>query len=171
MQALTTDEQRLKEATKALQRAAGGVEVCGEITGTGKSQHGNYQNQHAPDFITVDRVAKLEAVTHGSPHHPQITRLLCRLAGGIFVPLPEANGTEDALSGLTLTLAAELGDVSAEIRRGLADDGMISPAEAMCVLEELDQLDRASAQLRMLLVRIAEAKPELRSVDAKWEGE
>lgn len=93
--------------------------------------------------------------SNGTAGHPHVTRLLCGMAGGIFVPLPPADGDVDALGGLMLTLAVELGDVSAEIRNALADDGRVTGGEAERVLSELDDLDRASARLRMVLGEIA----------------
>jgi hypothetical protein len=152
---LPTDDQRLKEATKALQKAAGGVESCAEITGLGKSQHGNYQNINSPDFIPVSRVRELEAVTHGYPGHPQVTRELCKQAGGVFVSLPQFSGAaHDALPGQVMALAKELGEVSAKISEGLAGDNALDAREIGAVLAELDDHDAASAALRHTLVHL-----------------
>lgn len=150
--------QRLKEATRELQRAVGGVEAAAEITGKGKSQHGNYQNKSMPDFATIEAIADMEAVARGTPKFPQVTNLLCQLAGGVFVPLPEMPETDEAPGLLVMRMASELGGVSTTITDGLADNGKIDPHEAYAPLRKLAELERITAQLRMLLQSIADGE-------------
>lgn len=151
MTALSIRNQRLKTATRELQRAVGGIEASAEITGKGKSQHGNYQNLSMPDFATIEAIADMEAVARGTPNYPQVTRLLCQLAGGVFVPLPEMPETDEAPALLILRLASELGGVSASITDGLADNGKIDPHEATASLAKLAVFESTAAQLRLLL--------------------
>lgn len=157
MSALSIDQQRLKKAVRDLQRAVGGVEAAAEITGKGKSQHGNYQSPNMPDFATIDAVAAMEAVSHGTPAHPAVTRLLCQMAGGVFVPLPQMPEGADAPALMLARLAAELGDVSRKITEGLADNGVLDPHEAEAALIEVGDLERLTAQLRMTLRGIADS--------------
>lgn len=154
---LSTTEQRIKAATKDLQRAVGGVEAAAEISGKSKSQHGRFQSPHDPDFATIADVIAMERVAHGTAGHPQVTRLLCAQAGGLFVPLPEAIDEGDGLSLLACELAAEVGDVARAVSDSLRDR-VVEPGEARHVLRELDDMDAKSAALRLQLVRILEGE-------------
>lgn len=156
MSAHSIRNQRIKAATRELQRAVGGVEAAAEITGKSKSQHGNYQNPNMPDFATVEAIADMEAVARGTPKFPQVTGLLCQLAGGVFVPLPEMPETDEAPALLVMRLASELGSVSASITDGLADNGRIDPHEAVASLRRLAEFEGITAQLRLLLQGIAD---------------
>lgn len=156
MSAHPVRHQRLKAATRELQRAVGGLEAAAEITGKGKSQHGNYQNLSMPDFATIEAIADMEAVAHGTPGFPQVTSLLCQMAGGVFVPLPEMPDTDEAPAMFVMRLASELGAVSGSITDGLADNGKIDPHEAEASLRKLATFERITAQLRSVLQSIAD---------------
>lgn len=153
---LSLRDQRLKDATRELQGAVHGVESAASITGKGKTQHGNYQNRNMPDFATIRDIALMEAVAHGSAGHPQVTRLLCELAGGVFVPLPQMPEGDEAVAVMIAQMAAELGDVSRSIADALCNDGNIDRPEAEGALRELADVERKTAQLRLLLQSIAD---------------
>ncbi len=151
---LDTDDLDLKEATRKLQKAAGGVEECERVTETGKTQHGNYQSPNSFAFITIEKVRMLEARTVNYPGWPHVTRALCKQAGGVFVPIPRLDGGHEVLPGQVMVLAKELGEVSAKITEGLADDDELNVKEIDAILAEQDDLDRASHQLRHTLTAL-----------------
>ncbi|TXC73940.1 hypothetical protein FSZ31_04255 [Sphingorhabdus soli] len=148
---------RLCAATREMQRGVGGIEAAAEITGKSKSQHGRFQSPHDSDLPTVGDIAMIEDISRGDPAHPAVTRLLCQLAGGVFVPLPAHDGDLPGLADSVVSLSCELGDVANAIRAGLADDQVLSAVEAGKVRRELDDLMRCCAALGQLLdARIAE---------------
>ena len=158
--ALTTDEQVLAVATREAIRAAGGLEVCARETGLSTSQLSRCSSSVHRDSITVRDAARIEAIGHGSPGHPQRLRALARMLGGVFVMLPEANCEGSGLPTSVMEMAAELGDVSRAIQDGLSSHGpdgtKMTPAEARVALEQLHDHETATARLRVALEAIAE---------------
>lgn len=157
------DGRALKVATARLVKDAGGIEAAASLLGKGKSVVGRWVNVHDGEhFINLRDLRELEV--HAPA--PVVTAALSRLAGGVFVPLPHAPWGEDTLPMQVLTLAQELGDVSHKITDGLRD-GALSPDEAQAALDELHQLDMASARLRLMLEALARpeaSEPKLRGV-------
>jgi hypothetical protein len=106
---LTTLDLRAKKATRDLQKAVGGVHDAGKITGKSHAMHGYYQSRGRSDSITIADVLRLEAVTVRSPEYPQITRLLCENAGGIFVELPDVDADDSDLMRHVMKIADKFG--------------------------------------------------------------
>lgn len=131
---------RLKDATRSLQRSVGGVEEAARITGKGKSQHGRCQSAHDGDFLTVDDAARLEAVAPRDAAWPPLTRLLAELAGGVFLPLPDAAAHDEPLALRVVRLAKELGDLAAATQDGLAD-GSLEAHELLRIRREGGELE------------------------------
>jgi hypothetical protein len=141
-------DQRLKAASADLVGAAGGIEAAADLLGKGKSTVGRYANINDEDyFMPVNAVAALERVTHGTPGWPQVTRAMCALAGGVFVPLPDAGGTDGELRAGVMHLSAELGDVAREIDRALGD-GRVSPREESAIHRQIDELIGKAVELK-----------------------
>ena len=108
-----------------------------------------------PDSLTIRDATIIEAIGHGRTGHPHIVRALARLLGGVFVPLPVGPEDPDGIRGSVVTLTCELGDVARAIGDALSDDGEVDAREATDALLQLDELDAASAALRIKLQRIA----------------
>lgn len=145
---LTVTQQRLKVAARDLVGAAHGIEAAADILGKGKSTVARWQSINDEDYsMPIDAVAALEAVTHGTIGAPQVTRELCRLAGGVFVPLPDSGGTDGELRQGVMHLSAELGDVAREIDRALGD-GRVSPREESAIHRQIDELIAKAVELK-----------------------
>jgi hypothetical protein len=155
MSALQSDAvrcARLKAASAELIASVGGIEAAAATLSRGKSGVGRWMNRNEPDcFIPVDEIARLEQLTV----RPVMTEMLCRLAGGLFVPHLNPGADEGTAEWLAIRLAKELGEVSGAVAAALADDRRIDAAEARLVLVQLEDLERGAAQLRALMERIA----------------
>lgn len=140
----------LKLATGELVQALGGIEGAAASLEKGKSVVGRWANRADPDhFINIADLVALELL---SPR-PVVTELLCKMAGGLFVPHVDLAADEGSLAWMVMQLSKELGDVSGEMAGALAD-GQVTAREAGAALAQLDDLDRVSQRLRGALARI-----------------
>jgi hypothetical protein len=115
------DKQALKAASKRLVRAVGGVEAAALYSRPMISQLSAYGHPNAPEFMPVDVIADLEGVTHQTPDHPIITRLLARKAGFALVKLPTApSGAVDWHREIG-AISKEMGDVIQPVCEALGD--------------------------------------------------
>lgn len=141
-------QQRLKAAAKDLVSATGGIEAAADILAKGKSTIARWASINDEDYsMPIEAVAALERVTRGTAGAPQVTSELCRLAGGVFVPLPDAGASDGELRAGVMRLSAELGDVAREIDRALCDD-RVSPREESAIHRQLDELIAKSVELK-----------------------
>lgn len=153
---LSLRQQRLKAASSDLVRAAGGIEDAAELLSRGKSTIGRYVNINDEDYsMPIDAVAALERVTHGSLGHPQVTAELCRLAGGVFVPLPDAAGGNGELRAGVMHLSAELGDVARGIDCALRDD-TVCVREETAIHRQIDDLIAKACELKQAVTLIVD---------------
>jgi hypothetical protein len=152
------DEQVLAAATKREIQGAGGLDVCARETGLSETHLSRCSSPNMRDSITIRDVATIQAIGHGGPGHPYILHALARLAGGVFVMLPEPFVEPITLQLSVLELSTELGDVAQAVRAaccaGSAGGAAITEAESAAIAEHLDDLDRASARLRHQLQQI-----------------
>lgn len=145
---LSVRQQRLKAASSDLVGAAHGIEAAADLLGKGKSTIGRWANINDEDYsMPVDAVAALERVTRGTPGWPQMTSELCRLAGGVFIPLPDAGGSDGELRAGVMHLSAELGDVAREIDEALGD-GKITVREEHDIHRQIDDLLAKAVELK-----------------------
>ncbi len=143
--------QRLKAASADLIGQVGGIEAAAATLGRGKSGVGRWVNRNEADcFIPVDELARLEQLTA----RPVVTEMLCRLAGGLFVPHLVPGADEGTAEWLAMGLAKELGDVSGALVAARTDDARIDAAEARAVAEQLEDLLRVANQMHALMIRI-----------------
>jgi hypothetical protein len=85
---MTPREQALKRASRDLVAAAGGCEMADALCRVQKSQLSAAGSVTEPGrWLPVDAVRDLEAVTHGTAGHPQVTRFLAAEAGYALVKL------------------------------------------------------------------------------------
>lgn len=154
---LSPDLQGLKAATKALVRAAGGQEACATLARYGR--HQSYSEfasvEHPQRFMPIDVVAALEDVTHGIAGHPIVTRHLCRMAGGVFVRVPQGQPGEAAFLDALSRLTGEFGRLSTGLMDALRDRtvtrGEVIDGE---LLAKCDELATHAMQMRALLERV-----------------
>lgn len=160
---LPADEQRQARAVKQAIAAAEGLEPCAQDTGKSLGQLSRCASPNYHHSLSIRDAAIIEAIGHGKNGHPHITRLMCRLSGGVFVLLPETGRSDSALLLGLNTIVAELGDVSREVTQALSDDDDIDAAEARRVLLQVDELDAAVAGVRLHLQAIAGTAPLVRA--------
>lgn len=138
----------LKLATGQLVSAIGGIEAAAGLLDRGKSTVHRWTDRNDSEhFASVRDIVRAEELAGRN----DVTALLCKFAGGLFVPHLDLSAEEGTPAWLAMQLAQRLGQVSGEIARSLADDGRIDAREAIRVLVQLDDHDRVSAQLRAAL--------------------
>ncbi|XUU60668.1 phage regulatory CII family protein [Erythrobacter sp. HA6-11] len=141
-------ERSLKIATGELQSLCGGQEAAASIVGKSQSQLQRCASVNdADNFLNLRDAALLEA--HAGEH--PVTELLCRIAGGVFLVLPDpALGDSANLPMQVIELADELGDVSHAVRDALRD-GQVNRAEAGEIERQLDQLIDKAVEARAMV--------------------
>lgn len=138
----------LKLATGQLVGAMGGIEAAASLLDRGKSTVHRWTDRNDVEhYINVRDAVRAQELT---ARH-DLTSVICKLAGGLFVPHLDIAAEEGSPAWLAMQLAQRLGQVSGEIANALADDGRIDSGEALRVIAQLDDHDRVSAQLRAAL--------------------
>lgn len=154
--ALSSHEQVLALATKRAITAAGGIEVAAAETGKSMTQLSRCNSPNHPDSIALRDALTLDSIGRGHAGSPFIIHAFARLLGGVFVELPQGPADADGMIATVMQLTSELGDVARRISDAFSDDGKCDADEARGALAELDQMDAASARLRLMLNRIVE---------------
>lgn len=142
------EELQLKRATELLVKSIG-LEASASLIAPEKSQVARYYDRNSGQWIKLNDLRELEA----NAPEPLVTKTLCRLAGGVFVPNIDLAADEGTLAGMVMLLSKELGDVAGKVSVALAD-GVVTPTEAEGCLLELDDMARLQAQLRQMLETI-----------------
>lgn len=149
-------DQALKVAWRKLVEAYGGQVAAAAYLGRGQSLISDYGNVNTAPFAPVNLIAALEAVTHGLPGHPIMTRELARAAGYMLVPMPQAEGVSTgAVMQLVAAQAKEAGGVTASAIDALAD-GHYSAAEIADTRAKLALAQQHYAVLDALLAQLSE---------------
>lgn len=152
--------REIKLASADLVRAVGGLEAAAGLAGLGKSQvHRCVSVNDDSSFFNVAVAGDLEQRSD----RPFVTIALAKLAGGVFIRLPEPFDDGADLALRVIDLVQELGDVSARVREALAD-GVVRPPEARAIERELDQLIEKSTETRAI-VRALQISAEARRHD------
>ena len=131
--------QRVKASTKALIRAAGGLEACQEATGKSTSTLSRYQSINDEAFAPIDVVVTLEGITHGHAGHPPVTRLLADLAGYALFRKPQVDVHGHDLLELLAGQSRMAGGIASGICTALAD-GKVDAHEASPVRANIADL-------------------------------
>lgn len=148
-----------KWASKALMRAAGGQEACEEYSGKSQGRLSSYGGPNTDAFMPIDVVASLEAVTHGHPGHPHVTRWLAREAGYGLAPLPRPDLAGTKWGRLIARLGKEAGELIEGICTDLDDDNDVAPDEARRRIADAADLVRVAVEIEAALkARAAEAR-------------
>ncbi len=158
---LNPEKQGAKVASRALVRAVGGQEACpGFARYTRHQAYSEFGSiEHGDKFMPVDVVIDLEAVTHGMPGHPHVTRYLCERAGGAFVALPEAAPATGDWHGMIAALIEESRDVTTRLLEALGDaktPGAVTATEIRAgkMIDETNALIGVGVNLRAMLERV-----------------
>lgn len=148
---MVSEALQLKRASEVLVKSLGGIEHAASLLNKGKSVVGRWVNRNEPDhWFNLRDLREAEA----NAPDPVVTKALCRMAGGVFVPNVDLGADEGTLGFFVMRMAKELGDVSGEIAAALAD-GVVDPGEAARALGQLEELTACCAQLRGVLMQIS----------------
>ncbi|MBN8180999.1 phage regulatory CII family protein [Roseibium aggregatum] len=143
----TTEHDRaaIKAAFRRLLRDAGGQSEAADSTRVGQQALSRYGSpHHETDHVPVDVLMDLTM----DADNPEVVRTLCRLAGGVFVPLQAAR-PDDACWPQQLGALVRSGAEAAEsICKALSDDGRVSLEE----IQDLDIRAKLSAAIEALAV-------------------
>lgn len=148
---LTTQEQLQADKARELIEAVGGLDAAAAITELSTSQLGRYQAKTERDSMPARIIEQLEAVTHGKPNHPAMTRHLARRQGYVLVPLPLAMPGIGEWTRHISRLSDKAGQLIAGIARDLADDHDVSPDEAAQRLTAARSLVQVAVELETSL--------------------
>lgn len=153
---------RIKRGVRAAIAACGGVDGAGATAGRCRSVAGDWGNLAHQAFPPIDCALALDEVALAQGKVPPIVTALAAELGGLFVALPQAGGGDGALPGQVMQLAKEFGDLSGAVSTGLAD-GTFTPGDAELALEQLSDVERVSAALRLALEALRAGIPSRRA--------
>lgn len=145
----------LKRATDEMLSALGGQTKAAPFTRVGQSTLSTYASVHNRDaFAPIDVIADLEPLTRDADGFPHVTRALCAVMGGVFVPLPDVPAGEADMLTAMGGLSKDAGDVAQVICASLAD-GRIDRQEQ----DKIRQAIRLLLEKAVALDAIAAAFP------------
>ena len=156
---------RLKQATRQLVKACGGLEAAAAVTRVGHSELSRYYDPREKLHIPADIIADLER----DCGRPILTQTLASLIGFELVQLPQtASGQDDChhWSALLALLGEETAALLQNLARGLADHGTLSE-DAISdnrLIEHLDNLLETAIQLRHTMLLKQERASRLRAL-------
>ncbi|CTQ53565.1 hypothetical protein LP7551_02089 [Roseibium album] len=139
------DHLALKAAFRRLMRKCGGQDEAAEATRVSRhalSRYGN--NAHCQEHVPVDVLMDLTI----DADDPEVVRALCRLANGVFVPLPRARTSVTNWPAAVGAAVKRGADAAEAICSALNDEGQISPEE----IYDQQILDKLSAAIEALVV-------------------
>lgn len=154
-----SEAARLKNATRALGRAVGGIEAVEELTRVDQSSFARYQSLHHAQFVPVDVIADLERVAE----RPIVTEALAHLNGHILIAKPPTL-SDPAWNGYLGQVLKDCGELSARIGEALRDHGRITTDDvhrqgltklAQDGMAALASLERALEQIGPIVVAIS----------------
>lgn len=149
-----TDYAVIKQATRRLVKACGGLESAATITRVGHSELARYYDPAEKLFMPIDIAADLET----DCGKPMLTRALASLAGCELVGLPQSPDKSEDLhhwSSLLANLGQETASTLAHVATTLAKHGTLT-AQAITdqrLTSHLDALIASAMQLRSTITR------------------
>jgi hypothetical protein len=143
----TTDHDRaaLKSAFRRLVRSGGGQLEAAQATRVGQQALSRYGSPNHPgEHVPVDILMDLTIDTDDA----DVIRAMCRLANGVFVPLPKTQGAITNWPAAVGTAVKRGADAAEAICTALNDDGQITPEE----ITDLEILNKLSSAIEALVV-------------------
>lgn len=153
---LSPAKQGLKNAIGDLVAAVGGQEACVGFARYRRHQtYSDFGNaEKADSFMPADVILDLERVTRGKTGHPIVTGYLCKMAGGVFVKLPQASPDEMAFLEALSRLTGEFSELSTGLMTALRDRKVTGDeVREGGLLGHCDELATMVMQIRALLER------------------
>ncbi|MBO6759151.1 MAG: hypothetical protein JJ902_22695 [Roseibium sp.] len=143
----TTEHDRaaLKAAVRALTRACGGQDRAAMATRVGQSTLSRYGSiAHPHEHVPLDVLMDLTI----DADDPDVVRTLCRMANGVFVPLPKPSVVPTTWTAALGAAVKSGGEAADTICRALNDDGQITPEE----IADFEIIEKLSAAIEALAV-------------------
>lgn len=152
---MTVARHALKRATDEMLSALGGQTKAAPYTRVGQSTLSTYASRNCPDaFAPVDVIADLEPLTGDAAGFPFVTRALCAIMGGVFVPLPDVPAGNADMLTMMGRLSKEAGDVTQALCSALAD-GRIDRVEQSHIRREVRQLLEIAVALDAIVANVS----------------
>jgi hypothetical protein len=144
-----------KAAAKALVRAAGGGEAAENFCSKSQPRLSAYGLPNTADFMPVDVVRDLEAITHGAAGHPLVTHWLANEAGYLLVRKPRRGGGGGDLHAELACVSKETHDVVQKLIEALRD-GVVTAREIaeLGIRQEIAEAQEQLATLDAILAQI-----------------
>ncbi|WP_428968061.1 phage regulatory CII family protein [Sphingomonas sp. Xoc002] len=156
---MSVTRQALKRATDDMLSSLGGQTKAAPFTRVGQSTLSTYASRNNPDaFAPIDVIADLEPLTREFPDYPAVTRALCAINGGVFVPLPDVPTSDADLLTMMGRLSKEAGDVTQEICAALSD-GRIDRVEQAKIRREVRHLLEIAVALDAIVANVPTEEP------------
>ncbi len=158
----TTEHDRaaIKAAFRRLLRDAGGQSEAAGATRVGQQALSRYGSpHHGTDHVPADVLMDLTMDADNS----EVVRTLCRLAGGVFVPVPSARRDASCWPRQLGEMVRSGAEAAESICKALSDDGRIS-------LEEIQDLDIRS-KLSVAIEALAVLDSHAQLVEAGGTGD
>ncbi len=106
-------------------------------------RYASLEREDAECHAAIDVVAAMERVSG----NPIVTRKLCELSNGMFMPLPSISAQPGDLLSLLAAQAKESGELTAAICSAVAD-GKVDAGEGAAITREIDHLIAVAAAMR-----------------------
>ncbi|MSP43399.1 MAG: hypothetical protein EXR08_08560 [Alphaproteobacteria bacterium] len=137
----------LKQASKRLVKASGGLEAAAMVTRVGHSELARYYNLSEKLFMPVDVAADLEAISG----NPLVSRCLAHMLGFALIPIKHQLTVEPShhWTALLANLGEETASVLRQVGAALMDHGTLTPQSInnYQLTRHLDSLIQAAMQL------------------------
>jgi len=130
---------RVKRAVRRAIDRSGGIDGAAATVERRRSVVGDWNNLNHRALPSLDCALALDEVAVAGGAEPPIAAAYARELGGVFIPLPQAPGAENALAARVVEILAEAGDVAREVQTALAD-GHCNAAETRRMREQLSEL-------------------------------
>ncbi len=166
-----SDYTSLKQASKRLIKACGGLEAASMVTRVGHSELARYYDPSEKLFMPIDVVADLEAIAGNA----LVCQSLAHMLGFALIPVQPQMSVEP--SHHWTALLAQLGEETAQALRqigaALTDHGTLTAQSInnYQLTRHLDNLIQAAMQLKLSIAqrqqRSAQSRNSLMRVDAE----
>lgn len=147
--------QKLKAAFRADVHLAGGQLEAGRLTERSQQRISKWGGPNTNVFAPIDAVAEVTDVIRGLPGAPNTVRALCSLAGGVFVPLPEAAPGSGNVHAALASAHKENSDAVEAVISGFAD-GQLCAADLDHAIEQTIEAIEAAVRMKAVLERLRE---------------
>jgi hypothetical protein len=160
-------DRAIKLAARELVHAVGGQEAAAQLIGKSQSQVQRCCSiNDDSNFLNARDIGVLEQYAP----RPLVTMALAKLAGGVFLALPDPAIDQEDLALKIVNIADELGDVSHVVRDALKD-AHVDSDEAEEVERELDQLIEVALAARSHVQMIQGKEPTAAMIAASESRE